>query len=308
MIDAGSTGSRIHIYKFNNCGSSPSYEYEVFKQRQPGLSGYADAPHEAAKSLDILFDEALRVVPLSMRACTPVAVKATAGLRLLPGSQSKDILDAVTHRINSKYPFALHEPDGVVIMDGKDEGVYAWITANYLLNTIQADTLADTPTYAVLDLGGGSTQIVFEPTFTKPNGGLEEGEHKYELEFGGKKHILYQHSYLGYGLMSARAHVHQLVEFMDSLRNPGAGEVDTVPSTVGNPCLARGTKRNVDIEDECGKNKKTVVMDGEQIGSFEACTRVIELVMAKDAYVTVSFIMFRPNILVQHMRAQTLLI
>ena len=31
MIDAGSTGSRIHIYKFNNCGQSPMYEYEVFR-------------------------------------------------------------------------------------------------------------------------------------------------------------------------------------------------------------------------------------------------------------------------------------
>ncbi|KAJ4475764.1 nucleoside phosphatase family-domain-containing protein, partial [Lentinula aciculospora] len=283
MIDAGSTGSRIHIYKFNNCGSSPLYEYEVFKQRQPGLSKLASQPNDAAESLDILLDEAVRVVPSSLRACTPVAVKATAGLRLLPGSQSKDILDAVAHRIHEKYPFQLHEPDGVVIMDGKDEGVYAWITANYLLNTIRADTPADTTTYAVLDLGGASTQIVFEPTFSEQTGALEEGEHKYELESGGRTHILYQHSYLDYGLMRARAHVHQLVDFMASIRNPGTGAVDTLPATVGNPCLARGTKRNIDIKDERMNTTKTVIMDGEQIGSFDACNRVIELVMAKDS-------------------------
>jgi guanosine-diphosphatase len=283
MIDAGSTGSRIHIYKFNNCGSSPSYEYEVFKQRQPGLSSYAGKPNEAATSLDVLLDKAVEVVPAALRSCTPVAVKATAGLRLLPGSQSKDILDAVTRRIIDEYPFKLHEPDGVVVMDGKDEGVYAWITANYLLSTIRADTPSNTPTYAVLDLGGASTQIVFEPTFTKSDGNLEEGEHKYLLDFGGKEHTLYQHSYLGYGLMKARAHVHQLVDFMASIRNPGQGSLDTVPPTIGNPCLARGTKRNVDIKDDRTNTTKTVVMDGEQIGSFEACNRVIELVMAKDA-------------------------
>ena len=77
-------------------------------------------------------DEALHVVPKAMHGCTAVAVKATAGLRLLPGSQSADILTAVEARIRSAYPFQLQEKDGVVVMDGKDEGVYAWITANYL--------------------------------------------------------------------------------------------------------------------------------------------------------------------------------
>ncbi|KAF5377957.1 hypothetical protein D9615_006771 [Tricholomella constricta] len=37
MIDAGSTGSRIHIYKFNSCGFPPSYEWGVFNQTSRGL-------------------------------------------------------------------------------------------------------------------------------------------------------------------------------------------------------------------------------------------------------------------------------
>ncbi|KAK7449822.1 Guanosine-diphosphatase [Stygiomarasmius scandens] len=284
MIDAGSTGSRIHIYKFNNCGSAPSYEYEVFKQTNPGLSSYSGQPEDAAKSLDVLLDEAVKVIPSSLHSCTPVAVKATAGLRLLPGSQSQDILKAVEARLKAHYPFQLHEPNGVVVMDGKDEGVYAWITANYLLNTIRVDTPADTPTYAVLDLGGASTQIVFEPVFSKPDSSLESGEHKYDLDFGGKKRVLYQHSYLGYGLMRARKHVHQLVDFMHSIRtsSPDQTEEGETP-VVGNPCLAKGTKRPIEIEEPTTGKKKWVMMDGEQIGSFEACNRVIELVMAKDS-------------------------
>ena len=63
MIDAGSTGSHIHIYKFNNCGHSAEYEYEVFKMTQPGLSSFAGQPEEAAQSLDVLLDEAVRIVP-----------------------------------------------------------------------------------------------------------------------------------------------------------------------------------------------------------------------------------------------------
>lgn len=206
MIDAGSTGSRIHIYKFHNCGPSPTYEYEVFKQTQPGLSAYANNGQGAAASLDVLLDEALNVVPTELRSCTPVAVKATAGLRLLGTRESADILSEVRRRLEDRYPFAVVEKDGVAIMDGKDEGVYAWITANYLLDSMDSS-------YAVLDLGGASTQIVFEPDFDRePASAFEDGEHKYELLFGGKLHVLYQHSYLGYGLMRGRSSAHRLVE------------------------------------------------------------------------------------------------
>ncbi|KAJ7131409.1 nucleoside phosphatase family-domain-containing protein [Mycena epipterygia] len=272
MLDAGSTGSRIHIYKFNNCGSSPKYEYEVFKMTQPGLSSFADRPSAAAASLDVLMDEAMRVVPVSLRKCTPIAVKATAGLRLLPGSQAADILAAVDAHLRNAYPFALTE--GSAVMDGADEGVFAWVTANYLLHALDTGAAADAPTVAVLDLGGASTQIVFAPTAGAP---MVEGDHKYALDFQGKTRMLYQHSYLGYGLMRARGSVHRLVDFM----------ADAAPGVVvSNPCLAQGTQRTVDITTPEGKTRK-VVMDGGEVGGFDACARLIALVLAKDAVCTV---------------------
>lgn len=281
MIDAGSTGSRIHIYKFNNCGKSAAYEYEVFKQIQPGLSSFKGRPQDAAASLDPLLEEAVNVVPPSLYSCTPIAVKATAGLRLLGAEQSTEILEAVRRRLLSTYPFHVIEKDGVVIMDGKDEGVYAWITANYLLGSIRPDAPKDEATYAVLDLGGASTQIVFEPSFGEDDndGALEEGDHKYDLQFGGKNHVLYQHSYLGYGLMKARNNVHRLVEFMSTVNVANAdGDL------IGNPCLAQGTEKEVTLEaSRPGEVDRKVVMTGSDVGGFEACNRIIELVMAKDA-------------------------
>jgi len=283
MIDAGSTGSRIHIYKFHNCGPSPTFEYEVFRMVQPGLSAYDRLPATAAaESLDSLLDEAMDVVPQSLRGCTPVAVKATAGLRLIGSKQSDDILKAVRQHILDKYPFPFPERDGVVIMDGKDEGVYAWITVNYLLNTIRGNSPKNASPYAVLDLGGGSTQIVFEPEFGDEKGdeGLKDGEHKYELEFGGVKRVLYQHSYLGYGLKSARQSVHRLVHFLDSLRPNNYGAIDS-KRMIHNPCLARGTVKEVEFPGGEGE-PVTVTMTGSDVGGFEACNRVLELVMAKD--------------------------
>lgn len=286
MIDAGSTGSRIHIYKFNNCGPSPAYEYEVFKQTQPGLSSYAADALSAAESLDVLLDEAVKVVPKELYKCTPVAVKATAGLRLLGERESTDILKAVRHRLEEKYPFAVVQKDGVVVMDGAEEGVYAWITANYLLNTIRADSPANSHSLAVLDLGGASTQIVFEPNFgdSKSDAVFVDGEHKYELQFGGKTHVLYQHSYLGYGLMRARKSVHRLAEFMASFNRAPADGPARPDGKIGNPCLAKGTTRRVELEATLpGETARNVTMIGADVGSFDGCNRVIELVMAKNA-------------------------
>merc|ERR1711939_249147 len=221
MIDAGSTGSRIHVYKFNNCGPTPELENEEFKMTEKksggsGLSSYGENALEAAVSLDPLMQVALDTVPDAYKSCTPVAVKATAGLRLLGHKLSTDILSAVRSRLEKHFPFPVvsEEKGGVSIMSGDDEGVYAWITTNYLLGKIGGPD--NTPTAAIFDLGGGSTQIVFQPTFPGSSTGgmpekMAEGDHKYKLSFGGRDFELYQHSHLGYGLMAARDALHTLV-------------------------------------------------------------------------------------------------
>ncbi|KAJ3328653.1 Guanosine-diphosphatase [Blyttiomyces sp. JEL0837] len=216
MIDAGSTGSRIHVYSFNYCkGLSPTLEHEIFEQIKPGLSHYHDSPDEAAKSLDVLLKKALDGVPEHLHSCTPVAVKATAGLRLIGVEKAQAILAAVRNRLEENYPFKVVEQDGVVVMDGKDEGVFAWITVNYLLSRIGASKRQATA--AIIDLGGGSTQIVFEPNQAVK---LIDGDHRVDLTFGDKKYVLYQHSYLGYGLMEAREKLLTAAVDKTSSKNP----------------------------------------------------------------------------------------
>ncbi|EGF80905.1 hypothetical protein BATDEDRAFT_34942 [Batrachochytrium dendrobatidis JAM81] len=210
IIDAGSTGSRIHVYRFNYCkGSQPTLEDEVFEQVKPGLSSYTD-PTLAAASLDSLLQTALQNVPQSLHQCTPITVKATAGLRMLKGDMSTRILAAIQTKLDKEYPFPVLQKDGVVIMEGSSEGVYAWITVNYLLGYI--GTAKRHLTAAILDLGGGSTQIVFEPDMAADTNDaghktLPEGSHRYDLTFGGFTYHLYQHSYDGYGLRAGRQRI-----------------------------------------------------------------------------------------------------
>lgn len=257
MIDAGSTGSRIHVYKFNNCGPSPELESEVFEQTAKkeggsGLSSYGDDAEGAAKSLDPLMEVALKSVPPEYQACSPIAVKATAGLRKLGEQKSNNTLDAVRHRLDTAYPFPLvsKERNGVEVMPGEMEGVYAWITVNYLLGHIGGPD--KNPTAAVLDLGGGSTQIIFEPTFPdSPRGGLPtklaDGEHKYALNFGNRNFDLYQHSYLGYGLMEARNNLHSSILSALYDANKDSPDQSYLTSPIVNPCIAPGLSRTVKV-------------------------------------------------------------
>ncbi|KAH6680377.1 guanosine-diphosphatase-like protein [Halenospora varia] len=287
MIDAGSTGSRIHVYKFNNCGSTPELENEVFKMTEKkkggaGLSSYGDDAEGAAKSLDMLMAVAMESVPEKLKGCTPVAVKATAGLRLLGPEKSQKILDAVRTRLETEYPFPVisKEENGVAIMDGSDEGVYAWITTNFLLGNIGGPD--KTKTAAVFDLGGGSTQVVFEPTFKMP-AKMEEGDHKYKLDFGGRQFELYQHSHLGYGLMSARESIHRaLIEDIHTAK-PTDNSWTTQP--VVHPCIAPGMTKTIDVKLSKGHvlgDTLSVNLTGPSSPAPAQCRKLAEKILFKE--------------------------
>lgn len=299
MIDAGSTGSRIHVYRFNNCGSTPELEDETFKMTEKraggaGLSAYGDDPDAAARSLDILMEAAVKAVPEKLRSCTPLALRATAGLRLLGPERSAKILSTVRLRLETAYPFAVvsERNHGVEIMEGRDEGVYAWITTNYLLGKIGGKD--HNPTAAILDLGGGSTQIVFEPTYAQSKSGgmseqLADGEHKYDLNFGGRHFSLYQHSHLGYGLMSAREAMHKQVIEAKHAEHPDDREWLNQP--VVNPCISSAMSRDVKVklsESHPLGPEVQVKMVGPSEGSQAQCRKLAEDILSKDAKCSLS--------------------
>ncbi|ORX37495.1 nucleoside phosphatase GDA1/CD39 [Piromyces finnis] len=264
MIDAGSTGSRIHVYRFNYCNLSPTLEDETFKEIKPGLSSFPNSPKDAANSLEPLLQLAMEKIPKELQDCTPIAVKATAGLRLLGEEKSEAILKAVEDKIRKEYPFNLPKENGVIVMDGKDEGVYAWITVNYLLGKIGSENKEDT--VAVMDLGGGSTQIVFEPlTIDHLQYPIPESDEDYrvELKFGSFKYVLYQHSYLGYGLMEARKSI---------LSNMISTEHITADHSVVNKCFPDSFNNDIEVKGVDG----SVTVTGTQGINFRDCYKTVK--------------------------------
>nr|DBA26974.1 TPA: hypothetical protein GDO54_011161 [Pyxicephalus adspersus] len=202
MFDAGSTGTRVHVYKFSRTSSgAPNLDHETFKAIKPGLSAYADEPEKCAAGIKELLDIAMAEIPDNLWSSTPLVLKATAGLRLLPGEKAQKLLDTVRDIFKSS-PFLVGK-DSVSIMNGTDEGIFAWITVNFLAGSLsnQSAKLA-----GMLDLGGGSTQITFYPydkdTFpSAPPGFITT------FQLFNRTYHLYSHSYLGLGLMSARLEI-----------------------------------------------------------------------------------------------------
>lgn len=291
MIDAGSSGSRVHAYEFDTSVSPPKLLQEEFKMLKPGLSSFDTDTVGAAKSLDELLDAAVKFIPKDKHSCTPIAVKATAGLRKLGDAKANAILDEVRKHLETDYPFAVVEGDGISVMEGRDEGVYAWITTNYLLGNIGSSE--KTPTAAVFDLGGGSTQIVFEPEFNADEK-MIDGEHKYEFEFGDRQFTLYQYSHLGYGLNEGRNKMNAVVmesylkehkdvtKYSDQKAAKAAAKEGKSKITVPNACVPpKITTENVIVE--VAKDAFYVVnFQGPPTSGGSQCRFLAEKVLNKD--------------------------
>ncbi|XP_044774441.1 ectonucleoside triphosphate diphosphohydrolase 6 isoform X3 [Neomonachus schauinslandi] len=199
MFDAGSTGTRVHIFQFaRQPGETPTLTHETFKALKPGLSAYADDVEKSTSGIQELLDVAKQDVPFDFWKATPLVLKATAGLRLLPGEKAQKLLQKVKEVFKAS-PFLVGD-DCVSIMNGTDEGVSAWITVNFLTGSLKTPGRSSV---GMLDLGGGSTQITFLPRLedtlqTSPPGYLTS------LQMFNRTYKLYSYSYLGLGLMSAR--------------------------------------------------------------------------------------------------------
>ncbi|XP_077005078.1 ectonucleoside triphosphate diphosphohydrolase 2 [Tamandua tetradactyla] len=202
VLDAGSSHTSMFVYKWpadkeNDTGIVG--QHSSCDVRGGGISSYADNPSGAGQSLVECLDQALEDVPPEKHAGTPLYLGATAGMRLLnltsPDASAK-VLEAVTRTL-AQYPFDFR---GARILSGQDEGVFGWVTANYLLEKFIKYGWEGRwfrprkGTLGALDLGGASTQITFET-----DSPVEDPASEIQLQLYGQNYRVYTHSFLCYG-------------------------------------------------------------------------------------------------------------
>ncbi|XP_032264834.1 ectonucleoside triphosphate diphosphohydrolase 3 isoform X2 [Phoca vitulina] len=170
VLDAGSSRTTIYVYQWpaekeNNTGVvSQTFKCSV---KGSGISSYGKNPQDVPKAFEDCMEKVKGQIPAHLHRSTHIYLGATAGMRLLR-LQNETAANEVLARIQNYFKSQPFDFRGAQIISGQEEGIYGWITANYLMGNFLEKNLwhmwvrpNGVETTGALDLGGASTQISF---------------------------------------------------------------------------------------------------------------------------------------------------
>lgn len=297
ILDAGSSGTRLYIYKWENPaftrkhGSSDSLlrvpeiktKKKWTKKVKPGISSFHDKPKDVGSEyLAPLFRHALKEIPKEDVPHTPLFLLATAGMRLLPETERKQLLDQICTYARNTTAFLLPDCDlHIQVIPGETEGLYGWIAANYLLGsfddpTFQGDVKHDAHhTYGFLDMGGASAQIAFAPNSTEAKRHADDLKllRLRRLDGVDMEYRVFVTTWLGFGVNEARK------RYVERL-----GEESSGGSTkeLLDPCLPRGLRETLAGEEIMDVSKFKDMVQVVGTGNFTACEEKTYPLLDKD--------------------------
>ncbi|PWA78369.1 GDA1/CD39 nucleoside phosphatase family protein [Artemisia annua] len=154
----------------------------------PGLSAFVDDLGGAGESVKEMMEFAKGRVPKNEWENTEVRLMATGGLRMVGLGGRERVLEACRKVLRGS-GFVFRD-DWAEVISGSDEGVYAWVVANYALGTLGGDPKDTT---GIIELGGASAQVTFFSSEPLPP------EFSQTVKFGNVSYSLYSHSLLEFG-------------------------------------------------------------------------------------------------------------
>lgn len=184
VVDAGSTGSRVHIYAYElDEKNTPAAIKELWSNKiTPGFSTLQPKQRVIDGYLRSLFARA----PVDH---IPVYFYATAGMRLLSQAKQHALYEALEQ-------WFLGQPQWILKADktitGNEEGLYSWLSVNDYLGAFGAKPK---PVVGVMDMGGASVQISFPVHDTA---GINPRDLQ-SVDIGEQHITLFVHSFLGLG-------------------------------------------------------------------------------------------------------------
>ncbi|KAL5722802.1 apyrase [Ranunculus cassubicifolius] len=227
VIDGGSTGTRIHVFRVLD-GSKSSFDFGkdglMSMRVTPGLGSFIGDPVGAGGSLIELLRFGKEIVPRDYWGETEVRLMGTAGLRRVEDGVREKILESC-RKVLRESGFKFRD-DWVSVITGSDEGIFAWVAANYALGTLGSDPQK---TVGIVELGGASAQVTFVSSETLPP------EYAHSLKYGEITYNLYSHSLLHLGQNVAYDSLRELLLSKDPKYAESHGD-----GLFHDPCSPRG--------------------------------------------------------------------
>ncbi|KAL9226218.1 hypothetical protein vseg_002054 [Gypsophila vaccaria] len=235
IIDGGSTGTRVHVFRYNvdnsgqtrvDLGGDGHWSMRV----NPGLSAFEGEPRMAGESLVELIEFTKAKVPKNVWEETEVRLMGTGGLRLVDGDVRELILENCRELLRvSGFKF---RDEWASVISGADEGLYAWVVANYAYGTLGGDPQHTT---GIIELGGASAQVTFISSESVP------AEFSHTLIYGNSTYNLYSNSLLHFGQNVAFAALKDLL----LSTGPKLPIGSPVKELTIDPCTPKGYAQNM---------------------------------------------------------------
>ena len=282
-MDAGSSGTRVYLYSWPDHSGDPHQLLQIsplledgepmVKKATPGLSTFGEAPDNAFEYLRPLLMFASENIPREKHKETPLYILATAGMRLLEKEQQEQVLANIRRGIKENFDF--YFPDGhLEVISGKQEGIYQWLSINYVLGKFQqkdhassneelvavepvhsardTESLVFRPrTVGALDMGGASMQLAMEITTNLQLEGMTEKDKSQvaEINLGCLEHDtehtyrVFVTTYLGFGANEAMRR-HERTLLLESALSQGQVVGLNTDNRLKDPCRPLGMKDN----------------------------------------------------------------
>ncbi|KAF5744950.1 apyrase 6 [Tripterygium wilfordii] len=155
VIASGSTGSRVRVFEFLGEGQMPFIAGSI--SVRPSLSGFAEDAEGAGRSIAVLIEFAKQQVPRKEWGNTKVQLMVARGvMEGLGFGVRKGILESC--RLVLKASGFAFKDAWARVVEGEDEGVYAWVAVNYGLGNLGGEPKKTT---GIVEIGGTSLQIAF---------------------------------------------------------------------------------------------------------------------------------------------------
>ncbi|KII65923.1 Ectonucleoside triphosphate diphosphohydrolase 7 [Thelohanellus kitauei] len=258
LIDCGSSASRIYIYYWQpgsgriHSSGQPLPEITRLRDKfgktvsikdDTPLASFENSPDSSLAHLTSFIEKSYQFIPERKHSETQLYILATAGMRLINPEKAKKLVSVLKEGLPRTIKYQVRN---IEVISGRLEGVFMWISLNYILRRFQEHC---GNTHGTFETGGASMQIAFEVQEKVET--TTSFSYVCPLDFRETTHNVFSTTFLGLGTGSAYKHYSN--RFFSPLKFQNEIEHHADPCLPLNCQLsdAHGPKKGTGATDEC---------------------------------------------------------